>query len=330
MNVSGLRKTSNHRLQFSVIIPTKNRPVHVQSLVRRLLHQTYPKNAYEIIVIDNDSRNAPYFPPIQSKNPKLIRAIERRTGPSICRNTGLHLAHFKHVLFLDDDIMIPTNFLTLLETAWMQHPHAVAIGGKILPVERLIRSAIVGRQYTDTHQPFFGLQDYGIKPLSIPSIPFLLSSVLSVNIKHRNTPLFDDRLARKYGPFLIGGEDFELTVRLFLEGKNVLYDPSLIAHHNIDSQRLTQRYVNYKYLLTGIDCYFEDTILTERFSGYVACTKSNQLKQAIRNIIHGKQADFFLSLFAPTTMLFLCGYYFVGPILFSFASRLRFRTVHTT
>jgi len=42
----------------SVIIPVLNSPVRAEKCINALLDQTYPKNRYEIIVVDNGSTDS--------------------------------------------------------------------------------------------------------------------------------------------------------------------------------------------------------------------------------------------------------------------------------
>jgi glycosyltransferase involved in cell wall biosynthesis len=84
--------------QFSVIIPTLNRPHLLSVAVRSVLEQTVEN--FEVLIVNDGGEpleNVPYEP--------RIRVLQREVtgGPAAARNTGIENAQGQIVTFLDDD-----------------------------------------------------------------------------------------------------------------------------------------------------------------------------------------------------------------------------------
>lgn len=88
-------------LEYTVIIPTKNRPVMLRRAVESVLSQTVKPR--EIIIIDDASDDPP--PSFEGDGGTVIRVIRHSTsrGGAASRNSGLEVAATEVVAFLDDD-----------------------------------------------------------------------------------------------------------------------------------------------------------------------------------------------------------------------------------
>jgi glycosyltransferase AglE len=85
----------------SVIVPVYNDPKKIEICIKKLLRQTYPKNKYEIIIVDNNSTD---------KTPKVVRKypvklfFEKNIQSSYAaRNKGLKKAKGEIIAFTDSD-----------------------------------------------------------------------------------------------------------------------------------------------------------------------------------------------------------------------------------
>lgn len=78
-----------------------------------LFNQTYPKDKYEIIVVDNGSTDGTekMIASLESTC-KLKYFTEPRRGPHIARNLGIRQAEGEVVLFIDSDIFAPPRLIT--------------------------------------------------------------------------------------------------------------------------------------------------------------------------------------------------------------------------
>jgi len=107
-------------MDYSVIIPTHNRPQLVVRAIRSVYAQTCPPR--EVIVIDDASR-PPLTLPADLAGTRIIRH-ERSAGGAAARNSGLREAASSIVAFLDDDDeWLPAKME--IQLAWLRaHPDA--------------------------------------------------------------------------------------------------------------------------------------------------------------------------------------------------------------
>tara|TARA_R110000823_G_scaffold24467_6_gene72737 strand:- start:5720 stop:6682 length:963 start_codon:yes stop_codon:yes gene_type:complete len=94
---------------ISVIVPAHNEQKYISQCLKSLIAQDYSKDRYEIIVVDNDSRDR-----TQEIVKKLnVRIIEQNTGPvGAVRNAGAAQAKGDFLAFIDADCVAPDNWLT--------------------------------------------------------------------------------------------------------------------------------------------------------------------------------------------------------------------------
>ena len=118
---------------FSVVICTYKRAEYVGKAIESLFNQDYPKDKYEIILINNDSpdnteevvnRYAACSPVPFSYH------VEKRNGLSFARNLGIAKARLDYVAYLDDDAVACPNWLTSFNTVINDHK-ALVVGGRI-------------------------------------------------------------------------------------------------------------------------------------------------------------------------------------------------------
>jgi len=94
---------------ISVIIPVCNGEKTISMCIESLLHQKYPKDRYEIIIIDNNSRDGTVE--IVGKYP--VRYIEEKKTQSAyaARNTGIKSAKGGILAFMDADCTASPDWL---------------------------------------------------------------------------------------------------------------------------------------------------------------------------------------------------------------------------
>jgi glycosyltransferase involved in cell wall biosynthesis len=109
-------------MEYSVIIPTHNRPDLVVRAIRSVYAQTAP--AKEIIVIDDASQPPLALPADLAGSRTRVIRNERSMGGAAARNAGLREASSEIVAFLDDDDeWLPAKME--IQLAWLRdHPEA--------------------------------------------------------------------------------------------------------------------------------------------------------------------------------------------------------------
>ena len=109
-------------MDYSVVIPTHDRPDLLARALRSVYAQTSPPS--EVIVIDDASRPPLVLPADFSGGPTRVIRHERSEGAAAARNTGLRAASASIVAFLDDDDeWLPAKME--IQLAWLgAHPEA--------------------------------------------------------------------------------------------------------------------------------------------------------------------------------------------------------------
>jgi len=103
------------RPDFSVIVPTYNRPRELADCVASLARQEYPRDQFEVIVVDDGSAVSPAAVIAPFRNCLNVE-VHRVTngGPGAARNRGAHLARGRILAFTDDDCRPSPNWLKML------------------------------------------------------------------------------------------------------------------------------------------------------------------------------------------------------------------------
>jgi len=148
----------------SVIIPTRDRPDQLDACLEALSAQSLPRDRYEVIVVDDGSRE-PVAPRL-GRFASQLNVRHARTpgaGPSAARNAGIELAAGACLAFTDDDCLPDPGWLTALQGALRRSPGSM-VGGRTLnllphclPAEasQLIMDIVLGFYNADPDRPRF-------------------------------------------------------------------------------------------------------------------------------------------------------------------------------
>jgi glycosyltransferase involved in cell wall biosynthesis len=138
-----LRQNEETSPKLSVIIPTFEKTVELTNTVRHLLRQRMPYEDFELIVVDCGSfdttlRDVEKLIASEGRTTsttiiKIARPIRKRRGESryragLARNVGAAKARGQFLLFLDDDVLLPNDYLGRLMAALEVSPETVFVG----------------------------------------------------------------------------------------------------------------------------------------------------------------------------------------------------------
>ncbi|MGB2691989.1 MAG: glycosyltransferase [Thermodesulfobacteriota bacterium] len=120
---------SSENLTFSIIIPTYERPVQISKCLKSITNLDYPKNKFEVIVVDDGSINPPNKLINSYKDRLNIRLFtQKNAGPAGARNTGAKKASGKFLAFTDDDCEPESNWLNAFENEFKRDSE-IFLGG---------------------------------------------------------------------------------------------------------------------------------------------------------------------------------------------------------
>ena len=219
-------------VSFSVVIPTKGRP---EPLARTLesLWATQPRPD-EVLVIDADEQSSAREVVVGLQDGTLpIHYIHTEPSLTKQRNIGIDRATGDVVVFLDDDVSLPSDLFAKLErafadpsvagvTGWVVEPHRERRGG---PRSWARRFTVPG---SGSHRGSF--TRYGYPRYVLPGdgpcdVEFMPGCFMSARRELASTVRFDEKL----GAYALA-EDEDFSYRLSRRGR-LVYLPDLIVVH---------------------------------------------------------------------------------------------------
>lgn len=221
-------------MQCSVVIPTYNRSAILAECLEAFLQQDFVKGEYEIIVVDDGSKDETksVVQSFQKKNLCEIHYLHQQNqGQGIARNRGVSAAQGKIILFIGDDILVSRNFLKQhMEYHRRYHHENEAVLGLILWDPRILSSPFT--DFMTRGGIFFGR--FGghqfaydrLRGRTLADFNFFYTSNISLKRSLLLRFPFDDSF-HSYG-----WEDIELGYRLTKKaGLKLYYNPHAVSYH---------------------------------------------------------------------------------------------------
>src|ERR1700719_1832049 len=210
-------------LEFSVIVPTRNRPEQLRACLRSLAAMDYPRDRFEVIVVDDESREA--LGALARQFDDVLHLSILRTkhkGPTTARNHGAAHAQGKFLVFTDDDCTASPNWLSALGERLTTAPEDL-VGGKIV-------NALDTSIYSATSQTILDAVYEHYNPEQGPAHFFASCNFAMAAEKFRALDGF------KQGWSLAGGEDRAFCHRWLQRGWKLNYAPEavILHHHALD------------------------------------------------------------------------------------------------
>jgi glycosyltransferase involved in cell wall biosynthesis len=114
---------------FSIIIPTFNRPQQLAACLEALTRLDYPRNCFEVVVVDDGSPMCLDSIVSSYKEQLTVELIRQdNAGPAAARNRGSSHARGQFLAFTDDDCCPHPNWMQVLERGFEKFPGAI-LGG---------------------------------------------------------------------------------------------------------------------------------------------------------------------------------------------------------
>jgi len=214
---------------FSVVIPTYRRPARLVACLRSLAAVDYPRDRFEVIVVDDGSGAPVKTPPLPLE---LTVLTQPHAGPATARNLGAARARGDYVAFTDDDCMAEAGWLRGFAVPLAEAPDH-AIGGRTV-------NALPENPYSSATQLLLDfLHEWSVKS---GSGPFFASNNLAVP-----TRLFRTRGGFDTGFPLAAGEDREFCDRWARLGGGLSHAPAAVIRHghHLTLGRYWRQHVNY-------------------------------------------------------------------------------------
>lgn len=201
---------------LSVVITTHNRPTQLGACLAALARSAYPREAFEVVVVDDGGRE-PLDGIIAAFREKLTIsfATQANAGPASGRNHGARLARHPYLAFTDDDCEPEPDWLPALARRCNRSTEAL-VGGRTMNGLRDNSYSCASQFIIDMVYAFYNADPENAR--------FFAANNLAVRADlFRDCGGFDER-------FRVS-EDRELCDRWRFRGWHLAYEPGAIVIH---------------------------------------------------------------------------------------------------
>lgn len=231
--------------ELTVVICTYNRRVWLGECLEALAGQTLDESRYEIVVVDNGSRDETRetVRTFRSEHPNCRYVYEPELGLSHARNRGVDSARTEYIAFVDDDSQPDPHWLsTILRIIGVHNPDIV--GGAVGPM-------------VQDEWPTWFREQYAVRGDMGESGWLDHGYIMGTNIVFRKS------LLREYGGFsphfgmhgdrLGYHEETQLVMRAIQEKRKVYYSRDLVVKDRLLDYKKSFVYYLYAKYRAGYD-----------------------------------------------------------------------------
>lgn len=241
-------------IKASIIITTLNRVFSLKNALISILKQSFLKDEYEIIVVDNgstDNTKQIVKKLNQIYNNRIKYFYDERPGLHVGRHLGSKHAQGEILLYADDDIIASPDWVKEIYKCYSKKEVGAA-GGKIIPKFEIEPPAWL----KIFHSGYLSLLDLGDEYLEINT-----NVIYGCNLSIRRNILFElggfhpDAMPRDLIRYRGDGET-ALMNKVVKAGYKTVYNPKAYVYHVIPSSRLTIDYFKRRAFNQGISDSF--------------------------------------------------------------------------
>lgn len=222
----------------SVVVCTYNRCNDLDQCLASLGRQIYPKDRYEVIVVDDHSTDDTF----RIARMHDVRIIEHKInqGVAAARNSGITAAKGEIVAYIDDDAIADSKWLLDLIQPFDSSDITVSCGRVFAfkteyLIERYLAASGCGspapQDFKNSKHPFWRFLAYVknmFTPINAITEPIEVQAGFGANVAYRKSALlaignFDEAL--RYD------EDSDISARLRRNGARIIFIPQAIVYH---------------------------------------------------------------------------------------------------
>jgi GT2 family glycosyltransferase len=243
----------SNRPFISIIIPTYERLERLAVCLKSLCRLEYPRERFEVIVVDDGSRKAPENVIAEFYGYFDVRLLtQTHAGPATARNSGAAQAKGEALAFTDDDCEPAADWLQTLAKRFTATPDC-AIGGRALnglpdnpfsTASQMLIDYLYDYYNSVPHRARF----FASNNLALPADLFRAIEGFDTNFPHA------------------AGEDREFCDRWLHHGYGMVYAPEVVVRHShfLKFQTFCKQHLNY-----GRAALYFHKLRAERGQGHI-------------------------------------------------------------
>ena len=205
-------------MDISIVIPTYNRKIKLKNCLDSLFAQSYSRDAFEIIVIDDGSVDGTQdmLCALSKINSNLRCFMQNHSGPAAARNLGIKHSRAEIIGFTDSDCVLDQDWVKRMVEEHSLEKHIAAIGGFTEVDSHNIKSQVSQ-----------SLSDGAIETQISGKSETIFFPTCNVSFKR------DDLISGFNELFpLPAGEDLDFFWRLFKNGSRFSYKKDIKVFHD--------------------------------------------------------------------------------------------------
>lgn len=253
---------SKTQVELSAIVSTRNRAKQLATVIQCLGSQKNIENLnWEIVIVDNnssDNTKEVAYAFCEGTNLKVNYIFEPKTGLSNARNSGILASKGSFLLFIDDDVLIPKEFICNALFGVKEFPEFHIFGFRLLPDWQEVLKPpfwFTIKKPFALIQSFLPIHDLGAETLQYPNRyaknPIGACFLVKKEVFEKLGPFREDLGAGQSGVC----EDTEFFWYAMINKFKILYWPFASLYHPVDPERLTASYLHKWYFNLGKSLY---------------------------------------------------------------------------
>ena len=235
----------------TVAICTRNRCDALERTLRSLAAVVVPAGlSWEILVVDNGSSDETMGTIAKLATALPVRAlVEPRVGLSHARNAAVAAARGEYILWIDDDVLVDSQWLAAYHDAFSEWPHAAFFGGPIVPLFEGDPPPWLTRALPHVGNAYAAI-DLGSAPVALNESTLPFGANLVVRMAEQRQCAYDPALGRR-DTLMYAGEEWAVLQELLRRGASGRWVPAARIRHVIPAARQSVRYLRRYYTGNG-------------------------------------------------------------------------------
>lgn len=245
---------------LSVVICTYNRRDYLIRCLQELLKSSLSSEAYEILIIDNNSSDdtMEVVDSFKQRVSNISYVQEPQQGLSYARNRAIKEAQGTYLLYLDDDALINEKGLEELNYFLEQNPGVAVVGGRCVIEYESEKPSWLTKKSEDWIGSFdFGDEalDVNFENLKARKVRYPIGACFCVEKEFLSSlGGFDPKLGRIKNK-LLAGEESLVNLQAQKRLRRIVYLPQIWVRHLIQPERLSKKSLYAMTFYCGVSDY---------------------------------------------------------------------------
>ncbi|MFD2616320.1 glycosyltransferase [Terrilactibacillus laevilacticus] len=294
-----------YRKKVSIILSSYNAKERLLLALRSYLYQDFPKESFEVIVVDDGSTDQTMaaISQIQTNYSLKYIRLPNNSGRSCARNRGIEASTGEIIIFSDSDMIAEPNFITKHVTLHEKYDKIFVCGsfwnkihenfseqeGTYIPSINP-QDILTGQLFAhSSKQDFSGWYELFVNQydseLSGFEFPWMYFIIMNCSVKSRHLKkigMFDEHFQG------YGGEDEEMGYRLWKDGLKGIVDTSIKNYHQEHPRSKFQAHESQQNIHYIIDKHQEINPIMYYRIDFIEPIEKSHVLQLIRYVINEK------------------------------------------